>query len=85
MLKNVAHCSDLSNPTKPMPVYGQWVTRIMDELFRQGDMERERGIDVSAMCDRQTATVEKQQVCFIHLKKHTTYVHRNYLCQVTVI
>ena len=34
----------------------------MDEFFRQGDQEKARGIDVSAMCDRQTATVEKSQV-----------------------
>ena len=34
----------------------------MEEFFRQGDQEKARGIDVSAMCDRQTATVEKSQV-----------------------
>ena len=62
VLKNIAHCCDLSNPTKPMSLYSQWVSRITDELFRQGDLEKERGLDISAMCDRQTATTEKQQV-----------------------
>jgi len=62
VLKNVAHCADLSNPTKPQRIYSQWVERVMEEFFRQGDQEKARGIDVSAMCDRQTATVEKSQV-----------------------
>jgi len=64
VLKNVAHCADLSNPTKAQPLYNQWVERIMEEFFRQGDQEKARGMDVSAMCDRQTATVEKSQVSY---------------------
>jgi len=34
----------------------------MDEFFRQGDLERQQGLDISPMCDRQTATIEKTQV-----------------------
>jgi hypothetical protein len=33
----MVHCSDLSNPTKPLSVYKLWVDRIMEEFFRQGD------------------------------------------------
>jgi len=62
VLKNVAHCADLSNPTKAQPLYNQWVERVMEEFFRQGDQEKARGMDVSAMCDRHTASVEKSQV-----------------------
>jgi len=65
VLKNVAHCADLSNPTKPYLLYSRWVERVMEEFFRQGDQEKARGIDVSAMCDRQTATVEKSQVFIV--------------------
>jgi cAMP-specific phosphodiesterase 4 len=35
----------------------------MTEFFRQGDMERAKGLDLSPMCDKLTATVEKSQVC----------------------
>ena len=35
----------------------------MQEFFRQGDLERQQNLDVSPMCDRHTATVEKSQVC----------------------
>ena len=52
------HCADLSNPTKPLDIYRQWTARIMDEFFKQGDREREQGLDLSPMCDRLTATVE---------------------------
>lgn len=34
----------------------------MTEFFRQGDMEREKGLDLSPMCDKLTATIEKSQV-----------------------
>lgn len=62
VLQNMVHCADLSNPTKPLELYRQWVERIMQEFYRQGDMERERNIDLSPMCDKHTATVEKSQV-----------------------
>ena len=58
----MVHCTDLSNPTKPLDLYREWVKRIMQEFFRQGDMERERGMDISAMCDKHNASVEKSQV-----------------------
>ena len=34
----------------------------MEEFFQQGDKEREKKIDLSPMCDRLNATVEKSQV-----------------------
>jgi cAMP-specific phosphodiesterase 4 len=62
VLRNMVHCADLSNPTKPLAVYRQWTERIMEEFFRQGDKERERGMEISPMCDKHTASVEKSQV-----------------------
>ena len=59
----MVHCADLSNPTKPLDIYKKWLDRIMSEFFRQGDMEREKGLDLSPMCDKHTATIEKSQVC----------------------
>lgn len=34
----------------------------MEEFFRQGDRERERGMEISPMCDKHNASVEKSQV-----------------------
>ncbi|XP_036365375.1 cAMP-specific 3',5'-cyclic phosphodiesterase 4C isoform X4 [Octopus sinensis] len=70
VLQNMVHCSDLSNPTKPLEVYRKWVDRIMEEFFIQGDMEREKGLDISPMCDRHNATIEKSQVGFIDYIVH---------------
>ena len=58
----MVHCADLSNPTKPLSLYKIWVDRIMAEFFLQGDREREQGLDISPMCDRHNATIEKSQV-----------------------
>ena len=62
VLQSLVHCADLSNPTKPLELYRHWNDRIMQEFFRQGDLERQQGLDISPMCDRMTATVEKTQV-----------------------
>lgn len=66
----MVHCADLSNPTKPLDTYRRWVSLIMEEFFQQGDREREQGLDVSPMCDRQNATIEKSQVGFIDYIVH---------------
>lgn len=70
VLQNMVHCSDLSNPTKPLDIYRQWVDRIMEEFFRQGDQERAAGMEISPMCDRFNATIEKSQVGFIDFIVH---------------
>ncbi|CAG5135685.1 unnamed protein product [Candidula unifasciata] len=70
VLQNMVHCSDLSNPTKPLEIYKTWVDRVMEEFFRQGDLERQQGLDISPMCDRHTATIEKSQVGFIDYIVH---------------
>ncbi|KAM9095982.1 3',5'-cyclic-AMP phosphodiesterase 4A isoform 2-T2 [Sarcophilus harrisii] len=70
VLRNMVHCADLSNPTKPLALYKQWTDRIMEEFFHQGDKERERGMEISPMCDKHTASVEKSQVGFIDYIVH---------------
>lgn len=57
------HCSDLSNPTKPLNIYQKWTDRVMNEFFQQGDRELSEGLEVSPMCDRHNASIEKSQVC----------------------
>jgi len=70
VLQNMVHCSDLSNPTKPLDIYRHWVDRITEEFFLQGDKERDAGLDISPMCDRGNATTEKSQVGFISYIVH---------------
>ncbi|XP_055910040.1 cAMP-specific 3',5'-cyclic phosphodiesterase isoform X8 [Eupeodes corollae] len=70
VLENLVHCADLSNPTKPLALYKRWVELLMEEFFLQGDKERENGMDISPMCDRHNATIEKSQVGFIDYIVH---------------
>ncbi|XP_031350743.1 cAMP-specific 3',5'-cyclic phosphodiesterase isoform X3 [Photinus pyralis] len=70
VLENLVHCADLSNPTKPLPLYRRWVDLLMEEFFLQGDREREAKMEISPMCDRHSATVEKTQVGFIDYIVH---------------
>ncbi len=56
------HCADLGSPTQPFDLYKQWTIRVMEEFFQQGDREKELGIEVSAMCDRDSVVVDQAQV-----------------------
>ncbi|KAK7793323.1 hypothetical protein R5R35_003059 [Gryllus longicercus] len=70
VLENLVHCADLSNPTKPLHLYRRWVDLLMEEFFQQGDREREQNLEISPMCDRNSATIEKSQVGFIDYIVH---------------
>jgi hypothetical protein len=70
VLQNMIHCADLSNPTKPLEIYIKWTDRIMEEFWRQGDKERDLRLEISPMCDRRVASVEKHQVGFIEFIVH---------------
>ncbi|XP_071743060.1 3',5'-cyclic-AMP phosphodiesterase 4C isoform X3 [Lepeophtheirus salmonis] len=70
VLQNMVHCADLSGPTKHIKLYREWCSRIMEEFFQQGDKEKEEGLDISPMCDRHNATIEKSQVGFIDYIVH---------------
>lgn len=61
-MQNMVHCADLSNPTKPLELYRKWTDRIMVEFFTQGDRERDKGMEISPMCDKHNASIEKSQV-----------------------
>ena len=63
---NVAiHCADVSNPAKQFDVYTQWVDLLFKEFFAQGDLEKNKGYDVSLLCDRDTTNIDKSQIGFI--------------------
>ncbi|XP_012683222.2 cAMP-specific 3',5'-cyclic phosphodiesterase 4D isoform X2 [Clupea harengus] len=70
VLQNMVHCADLSNPTKPLELYRQWTDRIMVEFFTQGDRERDKGMEISPMCDKHNASIEKSQVGFMDYIVH---------------
>jgi len=73
VLQSMIHLADLSNPTKPIDLYRSWNERILEEYWRQGDKEKEQGLEVSPMCDRGNVTIEKSQVGFIDYIVHPLF------------
>ncbi|KAM7538810.1 hypothetical protein Aperf_G00000049059 [Anoplocephala perfoliata] len=70
VLQCMLHCADLSTPTKPFEIYKRWTYGVMEEFFKQGDKEKELGIEISAMCDRDSVVVDKAQIGFIDFIVH---------------
>ena len=65
LLETIVHCSDLSNPTKPLDQYKVWADLVFQEFFLQGDKERESGAVVSPNCDRNIVSIPDSQIAFI--------------------
>jgi len=59
------HTCDISNPTKPWNIYNQWVDKVMEEFWKQGDREKQLNLPVSFLCDRVTVTKAGAQIGFI--------------------
>lgn len=64
-LNGLLHAADISNPTKPTSLYVEWAERVMKEFWIQGDLEKEKKMPVSYLCDRNIFTVAKAQIGFI--------------------
>lgn len=56
---------DTSHSCKSFEVTFNWTTRLMNEFWHQGDVEKELEIPVSFLCDRKDAFVGKGQIGFI--------------------
>ncbi|CAG0884837.1 unnamed protein product [Darwinula stevensoni] len=61
----VLHCSDISHPGKRWRLHHPWTMRLMEEFFRQGDMESLLGLPYSPLCDRNNTHVADAQISFI--------------------
>mmetsp|Transcript_19184 Transcript_19184/g.45686 ORF Transcript_19184/g.45686 Transcript_19184/m.45686 type:complete len:171 (+) Transcript_19184:1-513(+) len=57
--------ADTSNVLKPFDVAKRWAIRITDEFFLQGDLERQGGMEVTRMCDRDSQSRVGMQKGFI--------------------
>lgn len=73
VLNHIIHTADLSNPAKPYNVYSKWVNLVYEEFFNQGDLEKEKGLTVSLMCDREKTDIFKSQLGFINFIVEPTF------------
>ncbi|KAI8980443.1 hypothetical protein BDB01DRAFT_851730 [Pilobolus umbonatus] len=58
-------CADISNVARPFSLAYQWSQVLIDEFTAQGDLERELGMDVQPMNDRNKIELEEFQIGFI--------------------
>lgn len=60
------HAADVSNPAKPFNIYAVWTSRILEEFYAQGDIEKESMMQVSIGFDRENPIPKnKMQAGFI--------------------
>ena len=62
VLSLLLHSCDVSHPAKTWGLHHQWTSRCMQEFFKQGDMEREQGLEFSPLCDRHNTMVPQSQI-----------------------
>jgi len=65
ILRAVCAVADLGHAALPWELHVKWSQRVQEEFFRQGDLERAKGVEVSPLSDRTAADqVPKNQVGF---------------------
>jgi hypothetical protein len=67
------HTADINNQAKPMWLAQQWSSRCLLEFFVQGDLEKNLGLPVSPLCDRESTDIPTSQIGFIQFIVHPTY------------
>mmetsp|Transcript_74799 Transcript_74799/g.173273 ORF Transcript_74799/g.173273 Transcript_74799/m.173273 type:complete len:518 (+) Transcript_74799:112-1665(+) len=67
------HAADTSTPAKPPEISDQWTENLRTEFFRQGDLEKELGLPVSPLCDRETVMFASSQVGFMQFIVKPTF------------
>ncbi|KAF4670087.1 Calcium/calmodulin-dependent 3',5'-cyclic nucleotide phosphodiesterase 1B [Perkinsus olseni] len=72
LLNILLHAADISYPSRDIELekcesrcYLLWAPRVMEEFSRQGDLERDKGMPLSPMHDRDNVKLSKCQVGFI--------------------
>lgn len=65
VLTYVIKCADLGHSAKATELHVKWSYLLSQELFAQGDLEKERFQTVSMYCDRENTDVDKSQAGFL--------------------
>ena len=60
------HTADLSHNFRQFEISIKWVELLSNEFWNQGDKEKELGLPISFLCDRNDINVPKSQISFIN-------------------
>ena len=61
----IVHSSDFANSARKFETARTGTFRLFEEFFQQGDMEKEKHLPVSFLCDRETTKVAQSQPGFL--------------------
>lgn len=67
ILQIALKCADICNPCRPWDISKKWSHKVCEEFYRQGDYERQLGLMVTSLCDRQTTSVPRIQEGFFRV------------------
>jgi len=65
ILHYMMHVADISNGAKHRRIAVQWTDRCLEEFFKQGDTEKDMGLPVTPLCDRDTVSRPESQSGFV--------------------
>lgn len=74
---------DISNETRPNSVTEPWVKCLLNEFFDQGDMEKQLGLPITPIMDRDTVVKSKSQTWFITNVSLPLFIKLNLTIDVT--
>ena len=57
LLEFIVHSSDVSTQTRGFDTVVEWTKLLFEEFFHQGDIEKQEGLPVSFLCDRDTVRI----------------------------
>ena len=63
-LSGLMHACDISNPCKDKTIMLDWSMRLYSEFYAQGDKEKELGLPISEICDRNNPKREVASIGF---------------------
>merc|ERR1711862_324097 len=65
IMNTILHSADVSNPCRTWEVTQAWATMCLEEFFAQGDQEKNLGIPVQFLNDREKLNRPNSQIGFI--------------------
>ena len=65
-LNFITHIADLFHNYRKFEISLRWVELLSNEFWNQGDKERELGLPISFLCDREDINVPKSQIGFLN-------------------
>ena len=65
LLNFLIHIADLGHNTKKFSISIKWIKVLTEEFWMQGDKEKEKGLPISFLCDRNNFDVPTSQIGFL--------------------